>query len=298
MNSQISILENFKNALTVFQTLSFTSAILSIIEIGIIAVFVYYFLMWVRDTHAWVLLRGLAVILLFIFIAWILNFEVILYFFWRLASVAIIAIIVIFQNDLRTGLEHLGRQSFFSKLLPDIKRFKKSTSESVIEEIVDATFTMADSKPEPVGALIVIEQSESLEEIEKTGIRINGEVTKQLLINIFVKNTPLHDGAVLIVGNIVKAATCYLPLSKNQSISKSLGTRHRAALGLSEVSDSIIIVVSEETGRVSICIEGKITIMNDEKELKNKLLEIMNTTEEPEKQSILKTIKSWFIYEN
>ena len=145
------------------------------------------------------------------------------------------------------------------------------------------------------GALIVIEQGESLEHVEKTGIEINGEVSAALLINIFEKNTPLHDGAVMIAGDKIKCATAYLPLSDNFNISKSFGTRHRAALGLSEVSDAIIIVVSEETGKVSYCYRGNITEMPNEKELKKVLFSHARDKEEEKDKNILEQVEDLFI---
>ena len=187
----------------------------------------------------------------------------------KIWSVALILIVIIFQNDIKAMLERLGRQRVFYSILPNLSKVNSKLDEEVLQEIVEASFAMGAKK---TGALIVIEKNESLLSIEKTGIVIDGIVTKELLINIFEKNTPLHDGAVLIVGDKVKAATCYLPLSNNINISKELGTRHRAALGISEVSDSETVVVSEETGRVSLCANGNIKVMKDEKELTYELL--------------------------
>ena len=292
MYLEINIIENLNNAVNVFTTLNPFECLSAIIEILIIAFIIYRFLTWLKSTRAWMLLRGIVFIGVFVLLAYVFNFKVILFILQSLSYIAIIAIIIIFQDDLRSGLEHLGRQKVFSKLIPEIQ-LTKSISKESLQEIVEASFAMGKVK---TGALIVIEQNVTLEECERTGIIINGEITRQLLINIFEKNTPLHDGAVLIVGNAVKAATCYLPLSHNHSISKDLGTRHRAGLGISEISDSITIVVSEETGNVSVCHAGTLKIMKDEKELLRELLDMIyghedNTTDN---KNVLNTMKEWF----
>lgn len=292
MYLEINIIENIKNAINVFTTLTVFTWIAAIAEILIIAFIIYKLLMWIKSTRAWILLRGLIVIGIFVLLAYLFNFEVILYILRSFSYLAILALIIVFQDDLRSGLEHLGRQKVFAKLIPDIKLTKTISKESV-QEIVEAAFAMGKVK---TGALIVIEQNITLEECERTGIIINGEITRQLLINIFEKNTPLHDGAVLIVGDILKAATCYLPLSHNHSISKDLGTRHRAALGISEISDSLTIVVSEETGNVSVCHTGKLMIMKDEREMLKLLMDLIYGHEENVAQdnSVLNTMKGWF----
>ena len=292
MYLEINIIENLSNAINVFTTLSFFEWISAIIEILIIAFLIYKLLTWLKSTRAWMLLRGIVVIGIFALLAYVFNFKVILFILQSLSYIAILAIIIVFQDDLRAGLEHLGRQKVFSKLIPDMK-LTKSISKESLQEIVDASFAMGKVK---TGALIVIEQNVTLEECERTGITINGEITRQLLINIFEKNTPLHDGAVLIVGNVIKAATCYLPLSHNHSISKDLGTRHRAGLGISEISDSITIVVSEETGNVSVCHAGVLKIMKDEKELLRELLDIIYGHEDnaTDNKNVLNTMKEWF----
>lgn len=291
MHRNTSIIEQLTSLINVFRTLDIYGLISAIIEILIIAFAIYYVLMWLKDTRAWSILKGVIVICVFFLVAYIFNFTVILAIAKYLILVVAIGIVIIFQSDIRSGLEHLGRKSFFSKLIPDIGKFNKITSDNVIQEIVDASFIMGKAR---TGALIVIEQKESLEDIERTGITIDGKVSKQLLINIFEKNTPLHDGAVLIVGDVVKAATCYLPLSTDKSISKDLGTRHRAALGVSENSDSLTIVVSEETGHVSTCYRGEIQVMADERELIKFLKETMYNPEEKNEKTIVRSMKGWF----
>lgn len=288
----INIIEKLANSINVFTALSEFEYLTAAIEILIIAFIIYRVLLWLKTTRAWVLLRGVIVIGVFVLLAYLFNFKVILFILQPLTYFALLAIIIVFQDDMRSGLEHLGRQKVFAKLLPDMKLTKKLSKES-IQEIVDACVSMSEVK---TGALIVIEQNVTLEECERTGIIVNGEITRQLIINIFEKNTPLHDGAVLIVGDVIKAATCYLPLSHNRSISKALGTRHRAALGISEISDSITLVVSEETGNISICQNGKLKTVKDEKELLKELMDMIYGHEEnvTEYKSVLNTMKGWF----
>ncbi|HBP24579.1 MAG TPA: TIGR00159 family protein, partial [Oribacterium sp.] len=192
----------------------------------------------------------------------ILQLTTIMWLIERISTAAIIATVVIFQPELRKALEQLGSRNFITNLIPDNGAADASTH--TIDEIIRATFEMAKKK---TGALIVIKENQSLKEIEDTGIRINGIVSSALLINIFEKNTPLHDGAVTIVGDTVTAATCYLPLS-DADISKDFGTRHRAALGISETSDAVTIVVSEETGRVSVAAHGKLQRAQDAEALR------------------------------
>ena len=225
----------------------------SLTEIIIIAILVYFALLWIKSTRAWYLLRGIGMILAFALLAALFRWNTILWILDKSGAIAVTALVIIFQPELRKALEQLGSKNLFSELLLfDDGKENQEFSERTVNEIVKATFEMAKVK---TGALMVIERNVSLREIERTGIEINGLVSSQLLINIFEHNTPLHDGAVVIRGNRVTAATCYLPLSDNMMISKELGTRHRAAVGISEVTDSMTIVVSEETGRVSL-VEG------------------------------------------
>ncbi len=234
----------------------------NILEIIILAVMVYEFLLWIKNTRAFELLKGLGVIGAFILVAWFLRLTTIMWLIERISTAFIIAAVVIFQPELRKALEQLGSRNFISNLFPNANL--ENSNEVTINEIVRATFVMAKNK---TGALIVMQQEQALNEISETGIRIDGIVTAALLINIFEKNTPLHDGAVVIVGDRVVSATCYLPLSETE-ISKDYGTRHRAALGMSEASDAITIIVSEETGRVSVATNGVLRRANDAESLK------------------------------
>ncbi|MDU0939628.1 MAG: diadenylate cyclase CdaA [Clostridiales bacterium] len=224
-----------------------------IIEIIILAYVIYKIMAWIKNTKAWNLLKGIVVIALFILGAYILQLRTILWITQRMLGVGIIAVVILFQPEFRRALEKLGTRRMFLGMRSSegYERFSKKTA----GEIVDAAFDMSIAK---TGALIVIEQNLNLDEYIKTGITVDGAITSQLLLNIFEKNTPLHDGAVIIRGDRVVAATCYLPLSNNEFINKSLGTRHRAALGVSEETDSLTIIVSEETGNVSIAAGGEL----------------------------------------
>ncbi len=228
--------------------------IIDVLEIVIIALIVYFVMKWMKSTRAYTLLRGFLIIIAFIVIAIVLNMSAILWLVSRMASVALIAVVVIFQPELRKALESLGNQSILSILFRGNTADKNNLfSDKTLTELVRAVTEMADNK---TGALIVIEQDIHLTEFIETGIELDAAITSQLLINIFEKNTPLHDGAVIIRNDRAVAATCYLPLSENPSISKRLGTRHRAGIGISEVSDSFTIIVSEETGHISTAYEG------------------------------------------
>ena len=255
------MIEKIKSWVSLLPPIGYTN----ILEIIILAVLVYEFLLWIKNTKAWELLKGLVVIAAFITVAAILHLTTIMWLIERISTAAIIATVVIFQPELRKALEQLGSRNFISNLIPDDGT--DDASATTINEIIRATFEMAKKK---TGALIVIQQNQPLKEIEDTGIRINGIVSSALLINIFEKNTPLHDGAVTIVGDKVTAATCYLPLS-DTDISKDFGTRHRAALGMSETSDAVTIVVSEETGRVSVAANGKLRRAQDAEALRSML---------------------------
>ena len=228
-----------------------------VIEILIIAFFIYQFLKWIKNTGAWVLFKGIAVIAVFFIIAALFRMSTILWLGSKLLNAGIIALIVVFQPELRRALERLGRQNFFHVLFSlgfgrgAVQRFDDHTK----NDLVKAAYEMGAVK---TGALIVIERDVQLEEYVRTGINVDAILTRQLLINIFEKNTPLHDGAVIVRGDRVVSATCYLPLTDSNSISKDLGTRHRAAIGISEVSDALTIVVSEETGKISVTMEGEL----------------------------------------
>ncbi len=253
-----------------------------ILEILIIALILYYILVWMKTTRAWALLKGLIVICAFLVIASLMQMNTILWMAENVLGFAVTALIIVLQPELRKALEELGKKNFISSVLPfdSSRREEGNFSEKTINEIVKACVEMGKVK---TGALIVIEQKISLRDYERTGIDVDGIVSSQLLINIFEHNTPLHDGAVIIRGNRVTSATCYLPLSDNLGLSKELGTRHRAAVGISEVTDSLTIIVSEETGKISLAYEGEIRYNLDAEGLKANMVQILNRSGEETK---------------
>lgn len=231
--------------------------VIDIVQILLIAIFVYYLVVWVKNTRAYMLLQGILLVVLFLVAAAIFRMDTILWIFKQMSVVAITGVIVIFQPELRRVLEQLGEKQMLSTLIPfdSSKSTDERISDRTIGELIHAAYAMGEVK---TGALIVVEQNIILKEYEKTGIAMDSLISSQLLINIFEHNTPLHDGAVIIRNNRIVAATCYLPLSENLGLNKSLGTRHRAGVGISEVSDSLTIIVSEETGKISYAMGGKI----------------------------------------
>ena len=269
-------------AATMLNLPKITISMIDIIEIVIITILCYYILVWIKDTRAWTLLKGILVILAFVLIATVFQMNTIMWIAERTINVALIAVVVIFQPELRKALENLGRKNFFASFFNF--EFAKDAggkfSDKTVNELVKACYEMGKVK---TGALIVVEDEIGLSEYERTGIAVDGILTSQLLINIFEKNTPLHDGAVIVRGDRVVSATCYLPLTDSLTISKDLGTRHRAAVGISEVSDSLTIVVSEETGKVSIAMSGELYRNVDADFLKNKLMFIQKREQEVSK---------------
>ncbi|MCR4924569.1 MAG: diadenylate cyclase CdaA [Lachnospiraceae bacterium] len=254
-----------------------------IVEIIIIAYLIYRVLAWIKDTRAWSLMKGLAIILVFVLVAALFSMTTILWIAKNLFSVAATAVVVVFQPELRKALEQLGKRNMFSSIFSfDQNRVTgERFSDHTITEVVRASYEMGKAR---TGALIVIENNDSLDDYEKTGIVLDSEVSSQLLINIFEHNTPLHDGAVIIRGNRITTATCYLPLSDNMGLSKELGTRHRAGVGISEATDSLTIIVSEETGRVSVAEGGKLTRNIDVDELTKRLETLQNKVVEEKKR--------------
>lgn len=279
-------LDRLNEYLNRFKTYSTNMDLGDLLEIFIIAIVVYYILAWMKTTRAWALLKGLIVIGGFMLLAVVMEMKTILWIGEKVLGFAVTALIIVLQPELRKALEELGTKNLFADftgILPFDS--KKKTGEGTlsiksINEIAKACVEMGKVK---TGALIVIERQESLREYERTGIDVDALVTSQLLINIFEKNTPLHDGAVIISGDRVSSATCYLPLSDNLSLSKELGTRHRAAVGISEVTDSLTVIVSEETGKISVACEGELTRNLDQDRLKNLIRQIV--MKEPEEKT-------------
>ena len=243
-----------------------------IIEILIVTIIVYEIMLWIKNTKAWMLLRGMLMLGGFILLAWLFQMNTILYLARESINVLAIAAIVVFQPELRRALEKLGEKNLFSNINPfDKNKENQRFSDETLDSIVRACYAMGSVC---TGALIVVEQVIQLTEYEMTGIELDCKVSSQVLINIFEHNTPLHDGAVIIRGNRIVSATCYLPLTDSMDIGKELGTRHRAAVGISEVSDSLTIIVSEETGAVSLAKDGRLYKHLQKEELVEKLQQL------------------------
>ncbi|MBR6627484.1 MAG: diadenylate cyclase CdaA [Lachnospiraceae bacterium] len=253
-----------------------------LLEVLIIAFLLYYILVWMKTTRAWLLLKGLIVIAIFLALAYFFEMTTIIWMAQNILGFAVTALIIVLQPELRNALEELGKKSLITNVLPfDAMRGPEGGfSEKTIDEIVRACTSMSKVR---TGALIVIERAESLKVYESSGIVIDGYVSSQLLINIFEHNTPLHDGAVIIRGDRITAATCYLPRTEKQNLSKELGTRHRAGVGMSEVTDSFTIIVSEETGKISVAFEGQLESNFNADSLKQRMYKVFIKEEETEK---------------
>lgn len=239
-----------------------------VIDILIVAFAFYKLFMLIRETRAEQLTKGIIILFVFTKVSEWLELYTVYWILEKAMTVGVLAILIVFQPELRRGLEYIGRSRFFTKSFMEIK---DEDTNKLIDEIVEAAASLSRQK---IGALIVMERETGLNEVVETGTRIDGKVSSGLLINIFIPNTPLHDGAVVIKEDTVKAAGCFLPLTDNMSLSKELGTRHRAALGISEKSDCLAIVVSEETGAISIAEKGSLARYLDSKTLRQILLDM------------------------
>mgnify|MGYP000904997167 FL=1 len=250
------------NFLNNFITSLMLIRVTDIVDIAIIAFVVYKLFSIVKNTRAEQVLKGLIFVLIFASIADILNINTVSWVMNQFLTVSLVFIIVVFQPELRTGLERIGRgrSIFFSD--------RNKRDEDSINELVLAMSSLSRQK---IGALVVLERQVGLSDIIESGTLLNADISSELLINIFIPNTPLHDGAVIIRENTITAAACYLPLSASNTISKELGTRHRAAIGMTEKSDAVVIIVSEETGNISIAENGVINRYFDEESLRNRL---------------------------
>lgn len=256
-----------------------------IIDIAIVAILIYFILNLIRNTRAEQVFKGIIILLAFMLISQFFQLYTVNWIFSKLITGGLLALIIVFQPELRRGLEFLGRTS-------TIKNSFGSESDKIPATVSEICKAVASLSRQKIGALIIIEKKVGLTEIIETGTAINGNVSSGLLINIFIPNTPLHDGAVIIKGNIILAAACFLPLSDNKSISKELGTRHRAGIGISEKSDCLSIMVSEETGSISTAEDGAISRYLDIDTLESKLLEIYSPQLENE-SPLLKKLRKW-----
>ena len=247
-----------------------TLRFLDIIDIAIVAVCIYKLYMMIKETRAEQLVKGLVIIFIFVKISDSLKLYTVNWVLENMMTALAIMIIVVFQPELRKILETIGRSNILTKSFADIRGEKV---DKCVEEIVHAVFSLSRQR---IGALIIFERSTGLGDVVETGTVLNSAISSELLINIFIPNTPLHDGAVVIKNDTIKAAACFLPLSTEQSISKELGTRHRAAIGMSEKSDCLALIVSEETGGISIAEHGKINRYVDEPTLTKILTKLYN----------------------
>ena len=257
-----------------------------VLDIIIIAYLLYHILLWFKTSRAWTLLKGILVLLVFLGLSALLRLNTILWIAKNIVSVLIIALIILFQPELRRALDELGRKRFFNRFFNfnDKNEGRQRLSDKTVYELVRTASELGKAK---TGALIVLEHDTPLGEYERTGINVDAVVTSQLLVNIFEKNTPLHDGAVIVRNNRVVAATCYLPLTERNDVNKELGTRHRAGLGISENTDSMTIIVSEETGAVSVAHRGQLHRNLNDDSLR-KLLEILQDKDEEPRRKIWK----------
>jgi diadenylate cyclase len=268
-------LENFFNRLNL-STLSIPSIrITDIVDIILVSVIIYIVVRWIRETRAWTLFRGLLVIAVISLISFNFHFYTLSFIIEKSLSVGVIAVVIIFQPELRRGLEQIGSKGFAGVAgILNVADNDDTISTSVVNSIINACLKMAESK---TGALIVIERSMSLDSIMRaSGVTINGDVSEQLIMNIFVDKTPLHDGAVIIRNNKIASASCILPVTQVE-IGQEFGTRHRAAVGASEMFDAIIIVVSEETGKISIAQNGRLEKRVTEAQFRRELMKLVTT---------------------
>jgi len=224
-----------------------------VLDILIVAYIIYKLLAFIRDTRALQLLKGIGILLVVFQISVWTDLNTLNFILRNALQVGIIAIFIVFQPEFRRALEQVGRSSF-SKWFGEAEQ-DGSVNSQTVAEIVRASEQLSKTR---TGGLIVIERNTKIGEVISTGVRVSADVTGELLVNIFVPKTPLHDGATVIRGNKIEAAACFLPLSQNKDLSKALGTRHRAGIGISEESDAVVVIVSEETGKISVAERGEI----------------------------------------
>ncbi|MEW6229335.1 MAG: diadenylate cyclase CdaA [Bacillota bacterium] len=241
----------------------------AVADILIVAYVIYRILVIIRGTRAVSLLKGIAVLFVATMLSNLLGLRTVYWLLQKTITMLFVALPIVFMPELRRALEQIGRGSLFTGPLGFLE---KEDALKLIADVARASAVMARDK---VGALIVLERETGVAELMETGIKIDAVVSAELLINIFMPNSPLHDGAAIIKRNRIVAAGCYLPLSENPAISKKLGTRHRAAIGLSEQSDAVVIIVSEETGVISLALNGKLTRYLDEGALKDRLAALL-----------------------
>lgn len=261
-------------------------SIFSILDILVVSYIFYKGYMLIKETRAVQLLKGIIFIVALLPISYVLRLNMLYFILSKTLTIGVLTVVIIFQPEIRRALEHLGRSAFDeTHNITDVKE-----REDIIDQIATAVEDLAETK---TGALIAIEQGTGLGEVLGSGTIIDGEISSALLENIFVVNTPLHDGATIIRKDRIYASGCVLPLTNNNDINKKLGTRHRAGIGLSEVSDALVIIVSEETGVISLAIGGRLTRNYDKEKLKRTLLSIMHNKENKKVKSVGEKVKTW-----
>ncbi len=261
-------------------------SIWSVLDILVVAFIFYKGYMLVKETRAEQLLKGILLIIALFPISYLLKLDMLYFILNKTITIGVLAVVIIFQPEIRRALEHIGRSTFDD--IHNSQTIEERTK--VITEIVNAMSNLAETK---TGALVAIEQGTGLGDVFESGTILDAEVSANLLENIFVVNTPLHDGATIIKNRRIYAAGCVLPLTDNNSINKKLGTRHRAAIGLSENSDALVIVVSEETGVISLAVNGRLTRNYDKEKLKSILLKIMEKRDGKKVKSASEKVMTW-----
>ena len=285
LQNLFALLSDFQTKASAYVCIPSKFMVKDLIEILIVSVLFYNVLIWIKKTRAWNLFKGMILILMFVLLAYIFKMSTIQWIAENMLNIGLMALVVIFQPELRKALDDIGGRSMFSKMFTLNRDEAMKFTDKTIDEIIRACVAMGKVK---TGALIVIEDEIGLDEYIRTGIDVDALLTSQLLINIFEKNTPLHDGAIIVRGDRIVAATCYLPLSDSMTLSKDLGTRHRAAVGISEVSDSVTIAVSEETGGISMAMKGQIYRNVDAEFIKDHLLYLQKNPSEVTRFEFLK----------
>ena len=285
LQNLFALLSDFQTKASAYVCIPSKFMVKDLIEILIVSVLFYNVLIWIKKTRAWNLFKGMILILMFVLLAYIFKMSTIQWIAENMLNIGLMALVVIFQPELRKALDDIGGRSMFSKMFTLNRDEAMKFTDKTIDEIIRACVAMGKVK---TVALIVIEDEIGLDEYIRTGIDVDALLTSQLLINIFEKNTPLHDGAIIVRGDRIVAATCYLPLSDSMTLSKDLGTRHRAAVGISEVSDSVTIAVSEETGGISMAMKGQIYRNVDAEFIKDHLLYLQKNPSEVTRFELLK----------
>lgn len=257
----------------------------SIVDILIVAIVLYYLMLLIRGTRAVQLLKGIAVLIAATALSSILNLHTVHWLLKGAMTALVVALPIVFYPELRRGLERLGGGDFFTRSLTQMAEGDRT---ALIDEVVQAAVSMSATR---TGALVVLERSTGLGEFMETGVMLDALVSEELLINIFMPKSPLHDGAAIIRGNRIQAAACVLPLSTSRDLSRDMGTRHRAAVGLTEQTDALVLVISEETGNISLTMEGDMYRRLNETGLRELLVKFLQSG--ADKKSTIASLWSW-----